>query len=154
MSKETYEKFMARFRKEQADISKEMAVSGKGISNLKEKVKQAVQLCLTLPTVWAKGSISVKEKLQKLLFPEGIFYNKKLGAFRTPKINSVIARLSGDVALMKKGLNPFLLEKSLCAGSGGEKSNPFLADLQKIIDFQQYIKTGAMVSDVKSRLKI
>ncbi|MCW3077167.1 MAG: hypothetical protein JWO32_1776, partial [Bacteroidetes bacterium] len=40
------------------------------------------------------------------------------GAFRTPKINSVIAqiaRTSGDLLLKEKGLNPFLSGQSLCA---------------------------------------
>jgi hypothetical protein len=65
-----------------------------------------------------KGSVNLKEKLQKLIFPEGIIYDKKNGAFRTPKVNSVIAEIarpSGDLLLKTKGLNPFLSGQSLFA---------------------------------------
>jgi site-specific DNA recombinase len=75
-------------------------------------------LCLNLATVWREGSIGVKEKLQKLLFPEGLAYDRQIGAFRTDKINSiiaVIARLSGDSAIIEKGLTLFLSDKSLSA---------------------------------------
>ncbi|HRH64104.1 MAG TPA: recombinase family protein, partial [Bacteroidia bacterium] len=61
-------------------------------------------------------------KLQKLIFPEGLIYDKENGAFRTPKINSVIAeiaRLSGDLLLKEKGLNPFLSGQSLFAEKEG-----------------------------------
>jgi len=63
-----------------------------------------------LLTVWRMGSVGAKEKLQKLFFPEGLAYDKEIGAFRTNTINSliaVIARLSGDSLLVEtqKALN-------------------------------------------------
>ena len=81
-------------------------------------LKNALELCLNLATVWRKGSIGIKEKLQKLLFPEGLAYDKEIRAFRTQTPNSIIAqiaRLAGDSALMTKGLTPFLSDKSLSA---------------------------------------
>ncbi len=81
-------------------------------------IKKAIGLCLNLATVWRKGSIGIKEKLQKLLFPEGLAYDREIGVFRTDTINSVIAaiaHLSGDSAIMKKGLTTFLSGQSLSA---------------------------------------
>lgn len=118
MGKETYDKFLFRYREEQAVIFKEIDKCTISISNHKEMIKKAIELCLNIATVWRKGSISIKEKLQKLLFPEGLAYDKQIGAFRTDTINSVIAviaRLSGDSAIMKKGLTTFLSGQSLSA---------------------------------------
>lgn len=122
MGKETYDKFLLRYREEQAEILKEIDKCVIGISNHREMIKKAIELCLNLATVWRKGSISIKEKLQKLLFPEGLAYDRQIGAFRTDTINSiiaVIARLTGDSAIMKKGLTAFLSGQSLSAEREG-----------------------------------
>lgn len=118
MGRDIYDKFLLRFREEQAIILKEIDNCAVGISNHKEMIKKAIELCLNLATVWKEGSIGVKEKLQKLLFPEGLAYDRQIGVFRTDKINSIIAaiaRLSGDSAIMKKGLIAFLSNQSLSA---------------------------------------
>jgi site-specific DNA recombinase len=78
------------------------------ISNLKEKILEAGELCSKLPSLWQHSDYAEKEILQKLVFPEGIFYNKKNQSVRTPKINEVfsaIARLSGVLGLKAKGLS-------------------------------------------------
>ena len=77
---------------------------------------------MNIKSLWQKGSITLKKKLQKLIFPEGVIYDKINGAFRTPKINSVIAeisRLSGDLLLNEKGLKPVLSGQSLFAVKEG-----------------------------------
>ncbi len=67
---------------------------------------------------WRKGSIDIKEKPQKLLFPKCLAYHKEIRAFRPQIPNSIIAaiaRIAGDFALMIKGLISFLRDKSLSA---------------------------------------
>lgn len=46
-----------------------------------------------------------------------------------------IARISGDLAKIKKGLTPFLSDKSLSAGKKVQISNDFAKDLCEILDF-------------------
>jgi site-specific DNA recombinase len=61
--------------------------------------------------VWSSGDIRAKENLQKLIFPEGIVFDRKIGSFRTPKVNSVfqsIADLNSDSVDNKKGDKPLL----------------------------------------------
>ncbi len=64
----------------------------------------------------------MREKIQKLIFPEGLSYDKNLQAFRTVKINSVIAeiaRLASGLGDNEKGLPPFLWWQSLFAERKG-----------------------------------
>ena len=48
--------------------------------------------------LWASSNAKAKENLQKLLFPDGVYYDKQNGKFRTEKVNLVfreIAALTG-----------------------------------------------------------
>ncbi len=72
--------------------------------------------------LWVDGSIGLKEKLQNLIFPNGLVYDKEKGAFRTPDLNYIIAEIArhtGDFATIKKGLSSFFEPKSLSAEKEG-----------------------------------
>ena len=88
MPKETYERFRVKYTKEFDKIRKEMATCGISISNLKEMINEAVFICQNLRQLWQDGGITLKEALQNLLFPNGLVYDKKNGAFRTPPMPS------------------------------------------------------------------
>jgi hypothetical protein len=60
-----------------------------GISNPIATMEKAIDLSVGLATEWDFGDVDRKEKLQKLVFPEGIVYDKKKGAFRTERVNSI-----------------------------------------------------------------
>ena len=118
MTRDVFERLMTKLVGDREQISKELSKLGVMISNLSDKLKQAATFCLNLPSLWVQGGISLREKLQKLIFPEGLFYDKKLQAFRTTKINSVIAeiaRVSSSLGVVEKGLPPFLWGQSLFA---------------------------------------
>ncbi len=70
-----------------------------------ETVDGAIGLSVRLATEWLSSDIDRKEKLQKLMFPDGIVYDKKNGVFRTDRVNSVfelIASLTSDIDENKK----------------------------------------------------
>ncbi len=128
MTKEKYTKMVFELEEQEAKIIKELEQCSHSISNLNEKIVEAAELCLKLPEIWENGSFSTKEELQKLIFPEGLAYDKKLQAFRTGKVNEAIveiARLSGDLSKMTKGLKVPKNSKSLLAvREGFEPSVP------------------------------
>ena len=82
-------------------------------SNLENYINKSAEFASQLPSLWAYGSFVEKQRLQKLLFKEGIYYNKQKYETRTTNLNglfSVIAslqsvsgdknkRLQGDFAL-------------------------------------------------------
>ncbi|MCC7302498.1 MAG: recombinase family protein, partial [Bacteroidia bacterium] len=118
MTREVFERLTSKLAGDREKMLAELTKVGVAISNLGGKLKQAVNFCLNLTSLWAQGGLNLREKLQKLVFPSGLAYDKNLGAFRTVKINSVIAeiaRLSGSFGEEEKGLPPFLSWKSLFA---------------------------------------
>ncbi len=105
MIKETYDKFAGRYAAEKFEIMKHIENCSISNSNHKSTLKKALEFACNPLKVWQSGSVGVKEKLQNLLFPEGLGYDKQIGAFRTDTINSLIAliaRSSGDSFLWKK----------------------------------------------------
>ncbi len=110
MTKEIFEKFLQRLQKEQKEVEVQIGKSAKSISNPSEAIAKALKLSSEVATVWSSGEIGFKEKLQKLIFPKGIVYDRKIGAFRTPEVNSVfalIASLSGFSDRAKKTSHHF-----------------------------------------------
>ena len=102
-----YEKFSAKFKQEQWEIEQQIGGCPVSASNLEYYINRSIEFCTELPALWASGSFQDKQKLQKLLFKEGIYYNKQKDETRTTKINSV-----------------FLLNASLKGITGGKKNGP------------------------------
>ena len=78
------------------------------ISNLKKASKKASHFRQNSLRCGLPVPISTKEKVQKLLFPEGIIYSKKNEGFRTEKVNSFFSLIAGGARLSeenKKGTN-------------------------------------------------
>ena len=129
MTKEKFDKMMLKLIDEEKGIYKNLAGCEISISNLQNKIVEAGELCSKLPLLWESSILSEKETLQKLVYPEGLGYDKKKQAFRTIKINDAIyqiARLSGDLAIITKGLNTKKNVKSLFAERVGfEPTIPF-----------------------------
>ncbi|WP_133994079.1 recombinase family protein [Dinghuibacter silviterrae] len=108
MDRDTYEKFKARYQRERQNIEEKLADCSLVISNLSECIEKAVILSRKLRTVWASSDIGRKEDLQKLVFPEGIHYDRENDAFRTTEMNIIfklIAELADDPEGIKKGTN-------------------------------------------------
>ncbi len=104
MDKPTYENFLGIYTGEQSKILKQVESCSHSCSNPKNTLRKALEFASNLLTTWRKGNVAVKEKLQKLIFPKGLAYDKKIGVFRTDTMNSVIfeiARLSGDLLWVK-----------------------------------------------------
>ena len=91
---------------------------------------------------FASSEAKAKENFQKLLFPEGIYYNKQTSTFRTTKINLVFQGIEAVKGVSEgnkhkqRGVNSIL---SVLVGREGQISNLFLADLAKFGDLSRKI---------------
>ncbi|MBX7227786.1 MAG: recombinase family protein, partial [Chitinophagales bacterium] len=97
MGEETYKKFMGKYAEEKGNILDSMDTCGKDCSNLSQYYISALRFSSKLNTVWASSSVSVKEKIQYTIFPEGVLYNYKNQSFRTEKVNEVFCHIAGVV---------------------------------------------------------
>ncbi|GAA4733698.1 recombinase family protein [Flavisolibacter ginsenosidimutans] len=105
MNKESFEKFHVKYRKERDEIRDVMGKLTPQISNLKKSIEEALLFSTKLSAVWASSPVSEKEKLQKLVFPEGILYSKKIEGFRTEKVNSIFSLIAEAARILEEKKN-------------------------------------------------
>ena len=76
------------------------------LSNQNEMIPVIIATASKIGTLWKNSNLEIKKKIQKLVFPEGIFWDKKKRDYRTNKRNAVfelLDTLSASYA-NKKGL--------------------------------------------------
>jgi site-specific DNA recombinase len=103
---EMYGKYSERYKAERLEILTEMQKASKGVSNLDKCIENALTYAAKLKPLWESSDYTGKQMLQNLVFPEGIYYNRKNDRCRTGRINSVfscIAALAGITANEKSG---------------------------------------------------
>ena len=91
---EMFDKYAGKFKAEQRELEAAIAKTGKRVSNLDECMQNAIELSSKLATVWDLSDYKGKQDLQFLLFPDGIYYNRKTGGCRTPKVNEVFSYIA------------------------------------------------------------
>lgn len=108
--KDVFDDFFQKYAEEKQRIEKGLETCSGSISssNLSVYLEKAMSLSCKLNTVWTSGNVQVKEGLQNLLFPEGIYYDRVSRSFRTSKTNFIfelIASCSHHPPQNKKGTN-------------------------------------------------
>ena len=81
----TYQKFSEKLSEQKLLILKSLETTQSGSSNLNEMFAKVINLSSKLTATWDSSDVNAKEKLQKLVFPEGIIYNCKKGYFEPKK---------------------------------------------------------------------
>ncbi len=124
ITQEVFDSFNQKYTEEKETIEKGLeACSGAmNISNLPVYLENAISLSRKLNTIWTSGDIQLKEDLQKLIFPEGVYYDRKTQSFRTEKVNFIfklIASSSGTPPEKKKGTSYLIDYLSLSAEREG-----------------------------------
>ena len=106
ISDDIYQKHSEKIRNEIHAMSKEIDMSQIDSSNLELAVSKCLTIAQNLSQAWVSAEYEQKQRLQKLIFPEGIMYNKQKGVVRTVKVNCLfesIPLLEGISAENKKG---------------------------------------------------
>jgi site-specific DNA recombinase len=101
-----YEKYRDKFKSNIKQITSELEIGQNHLSNLEKSVENCLKLSLELPSMWSNANFRRKQRIQNLVFPEGILYNRKNDNYRTPRINllfSAIPYLTGLIEAYKKG---------------------------------------------------
>ena len=117
-----YVKFRDKYRANIHQIELELDNSKNQLSNLEKAVDKCIKLSLELPSLWRKANFGRKQRIQNLLFPEGIHYNRKNDDYRTTRINllfSTIPYLTGLVERYKNGDSAFSDEIPTWVGPPG-----------------------------------
>lgn len=89
-------------------ISLELSKYDSDLSNLDSRTDDVLVMCCHIDKLWKSASIQVAQKLQNLLFPDGILWDKETDSYRTINENSALAviRKISDISKKTKEENP------------------------------------------------
>ena len=116
INSELYNKFSKKFKQETWEIEQQLSNCPISASNLEYYMNRSIEISTKLNVLWTSGNFHTKQKIQKLLFKDGIYYNKQKDQARTTNLNSVFllnARLKAIAGGEKEGLQGDFSLKSL-----------------------------------------
>ena len=121
---EVYEETISVLKDKKVAIENELEKSKENLSNLEKFIDFTLRISCKLDSLWMNSNFNIQQKFQKLIFPEGIIYNKEMNSYRTKKVNSVFTFISYISTLYKNNKNkkePLFSDSfSLVAGTGLE----------------------------------
>ena len=103
---EIYKKFKTKYESEEKKLESNLFSSTISSSNLQIAIDKALKMSSNLSEFWASGDLPQKKKIQSLVFPSGIGYDKLKGKVQTKRVNPIfssIPLLSKDLAKIKSG---------------------------------------------------
>ncbi len=108
------------------------------MSNLEECIDAAFRLALKLALAWDYADYSDRHLLQFLVFPEGIYYDRKTDGCRTEKVNMAFGYIALAATVLEENNKGNCGDKpqfpSLVVPPG-KMSNFYLAKLVRIAEF-------------------
>ncbi len=81
-------------------------------SNLEMIISKGLKIATNLSEMWASSDFADKRQLQKLIFPEGILYNKVKDRVQTPRVNSLFLSIPMLATISGENNNGFHLGES------------------------------------------
>lgn len=126
-----YEKYNKKFQKEKLEMEHIMESSTFESSNLKNCIKYVSTISRNLTEMWTSDDYSQSERVQQLIFPEGISYDFKNEQFLTSRINSLFLPIpylcKGLEETKKQNYNKVVNNSALVRHTGFEPVTPTLS---------------------------
>ena len=101
-----YKKFKDKYESQKQELQSKIENPTLNSSNLELAIDKALNLSESLEKIWTEGDLKQKQKLQNLVFPSGLGYDKSNDRVRTPKVNAIfgaIPILTKEISNIKNG---------------------------------------------------
>ena len=89
IDKDIYNATSAHLNEQLTQIHKALQEAERDLSNEKKYIADVIEMSCKLGTLWQEGDFRTRQKLQNLVYPNGILYDKHLGSYRTENENEV-----------------------------------------------------------------
>ena len=89
IDKDIYNATSAHLNEQLTQIHKALQEAERDLSNEKKYIADVIAMSCKLGTLWQEGDFRTRQKLQNLVYPDGILYDKHLGSYRTENENEV-----------------------------------------------------------------
>ena len=113
LTKELYDKYRLKYLDEKKQLEEENIKGDFKSSNLEKAIKNGLEILLDPLQLWISCDYDDKQRLQYLLFPEGMRYDKENKRVRTPRVNSVVSLISSVAGVSEENEKGYLVGSSL-----------------------------------------
>ncbi len=105
IDREMFAKYKEKFLSEKRELEIELAKGGSTISNLKGCVKTCFEYASKLVPLWDSGDYGEMQRLQYMVYPDGIAYDRKNDEYRTGRVNSVFSYMATMAQVLEQNKN-------------------------------------------------
>jgi site-specific DNA recombinase len=102
ISKDLFEKFTTKLKAEKLATEKQLQKVPEKTSNLENTIEKAINLSAKLNEAWHSADYIGRHKVQYLLFPDGISYNRKNDECRTLRVNEIFRAMASLARVSEK----------------------------------------------------
>jgi len=114
ITSDLYKEYLAKFKDEKKNIEDILKKLSFSASNLSDQIENALNKTMNIADYWSKSSYNTKQRIQRVVYPDGIMYDAKNKQCRTVRVNKVlelIASISAQIEAKKEGTQtPFCVE--------------------------------------------
>ena len=89
IDREIYNATSEHLNEQLTQIHKALQEAERDLSNEKKYIADVIAMSCKLGTLWQESDFRTRQKLQNLIYPNGILYDKHLGSYRTENENEV-----------------------------------------------------------------
>jgi hypothetical protein len=141
ITREQHIKYVSIYEKQIVKIQQEGEQYGKMSSNLEKAVEKGLLHAQDLYQTWVLSDYYGKRKLQYLVFPDGMMYDKKTDNVLTNRINALFSEIALQASVCDKSKKDNLLKNCLF-GSNVDlatiDSNLLYKDLSEVLEYADY----------------
>ena len=101
IDRDIYETVLKEFEPQKKNLEQKLEIAQINLSNYSPYVDYAISMSCKLGSLWQECDMVKREKLQNLVFSEGVFYDKKIGAYRTPQCNTFFSAIKSELGSYK-----------------------------------------------------
>ena len=119
INEEIYRKTLAHLNNHLGEIRRGLEESSQNLSNEQKFIDSVIATSCKLGALWNEANFSMRQALQKLVFPSGIIYDKNLDDYRTDNENEVFKifrRFTESYVVDKEKATTELFRLSPCVG--------------------------------------
>ncbi|MEZ4924323.1 MAG: recombinase family protein [Crocinitomicaceae bacterium] len=102
IDKDLFQKYSEKYKTEVIQIEKEIDRTSNFSSNLEKCISSALEISTNLEEKWNLGDISAKQKIQRLVFPDGVRYDKQNDRVQTTRVNSLFSPIQELTKVLRK----------------------------------------------------
>ena len=114
---DAYNVTIDELKRRKANIEKDLEQYNLNLSNLDDKINAVVVTCSKLGSLWEQGDVDTKKRIQELVFPNGILWDRVKRNYRTENRNKFFDLLDRfSVSYGHKKETPSYEDVSECAG--------------------------------------